>query len=152
MKGGKSERGYLGVGIQPVTDDIAAALGLPKNRGEIVARVEPDGPASKAGLKQGDVIVRVNGQDVTPDQSLSYLVANLSPGTRVPIELIRGGKRQTVTATMATRPSEEELAGFSRSEEHTSELQSLMRISYAVFCLTTKISKKVLLPVLNTLT
>src|SRR3546814_9486460 len=43
----------------------------------------------------------------------SYLVANLSPGTRVPIELIRGGKRQTVTATMATRPSEEELAGFS---------------------------------------
>src|SRR3546814_3063329 len=75
------------------TDDIAAALGLPKNRGEIVARVEPDGPASKAGLKQGDVIVRVNGQDVTPDQ---------------------------------------------RSEEHTSELQSLMRISYAVFCLKKK--------------
>src|SRR3546814_4546318 len=70
MKGGKIERGYLGVGIQPVTDDIAAALGLPKNRGEIVARVEPDGPASKAGLKQGDVIVRVNGQDVTPDQSI----------------------------------------------------------------------------------
>src|SRR3546814_9969105 len=70
MKGGKIERGYLGVGIQPVTDDIAAALGLPKNRGEIVARVEHDGPASKAGRKQGDVIVRVNGQEVTPDQSI----------------------------------------------------------------------------------
>ncbi|MCM8729387.1 Do family serine endopeptidase [Hephaestia sp. GCM10023244] len=112
MKGGKIERGYLGVGIQPVTEDIAAALGLQKNRGEIVARVEPDGPAAKAGIKQGDVVVRVNGQEVTPDQSLSYLVANLTPGTRVPIELIRDGKRSTVTATMAMRPSEEELAGF----------------------------------------
>src|SRR3546814_11277747 len=71
MKGGKIERGYLGVGIQPVTDDIAAALGLPKNRGEIVARGEPDGPASQAGRKQADVIVRVNGQDDTPTQYLS---------------------------------------------------------------------------------
>ncbi|HVI98907.1 MAG TPA: Do family serine endopeptidase [Sphingomonas sp.] len=114
MKGGKIERGYLGVGIQPITDDIAAALGLPKNRGEIVARVEPDGPAAKAGIKQGDVVVRVNGQEVTPDQSLSYLVANLAPGTRVPFELIRNGKHMTVTATMATRPSEEELAGFDK--------------------------------------
>src|SRR3546814_20359171 len=82
MKGGKIERGYLGVGIQPVTDDIAAALGLTKNRGEIVARVEPDGPASTAGLKPGALIVRVNGQDVTPQQSLSYLVANLGSEER----------------------------------------------------------------------
>src|SRR3546814_17195431 len=58
-------------------------------------------------------MIRVHGQDVTPGQSVSYLVAHLAPGTRVPIELIRGGKRQTVNATMATRPSEEELAGFS---------------------------------------
>src|SRR3546814_1714911 len=93
MKGGKIERGYLGVGIQPVTDDIAAALGLPKNRGEIVARVEPDGPPSKAGLKQGAVNVRVNGQGVPPDRSLSYLVANLSPGQPVPPELHGGGNR-----------------------------------------------------------
>jgi serine protease Do len=112
MKGESVERGYLGVGIQPLSDDMAAALGLPENRGEIIARVEEDSPADKAGLKRGDVIVRVNGQEVTPDQSLSYLVGNLEPGTRVPFELIRDGKRMTVTATMATRPSEEELAGF----------------------------------------
>src|SRR3546814_14612280 len=68
MKGGKIERGYLGVGIQPVTDDIAAALGLPKNRGEIVARVAPDAPAPQVGAKAGDVNVRVNGQHGHPDR------------------------------------------------------------------------------------
>ncbi|TPG22455.1 Do family serine endopeptidase [Sphingomonas koreensis] len=112
MKGGTVKRGYLGVGIQPLTDDIAAATGLPKNHGELIAKVEPDQPAAKAGLKAGDVVVKVNGQDVTPDQSLSYLVANLQPGARVPFEVIRNGKPMTLTATLGTRPSAQELAGF----------------------------------------
>ncbi|KAK0329945.1 hypothetical protein LTR94_034730, partial [Friedmanniomyces endolithicus] len=79
MKGQKIQRGYLGVGIQPVNDDIAAALGLPKNKGEIIGRVEPGGPGAKAGLRQGDVVTAINGQAVTPDRTLSYLVANAAP-------------------------------------------------------------------------
>lgn len=120
--GGKVKRGYLGVGIQPMTEDIAASLGLPKDRGEIVARVEPGQAAARAGIRQGDVIVKVNAQDVTPDNTLSYLVANLPIGTRVPIELIRGGKRMTVTAVVGERPSEQKLAeslGDDFSEEGT---------------------------------
>jgi serine protease Do len=113
MKGGKVRRGYLGVGIQPVTDDIASSLGLPKNHGEIVARVEPGNAASRAGISQGDVIVRVNGQDVTPDNTLSYIVANLPIGARVPLELIRDGKRMTVTAVVGERPSEKQIAAAS---------------------------------------
>ncbi len=109
-KGGRVQRGYLGVGIQPITDEIASALGLPKNRGEIVARVEPGQAAARAGIKQGDVIVKVNNQDVTPDNTLSYIVANLPIGSRVPIELIRDGKRSTVTAVVGQRPPEEQLA------------------------------------------
>ncbi|MDB5705409.1 MAG: protease, partial [Sphingomonas bacterium] len=112
MKGTAIKRGYLGVGIQPITDDIANAFGLPANQGEILARIEPGEGADKAGLKQGDVVVRVGGKDVTPDQTLSYLVANTAPGTRVPIEVIRDGKRQTLTAVVGTRPSEEALAGL----------------------------------------
>ncbi|MES1973704.1 MAG: Do family serine endopeptidase [Pseudomonadota bacterium] len=112
MKGSAIKRGYLGVGIQPITDDIAAAFGLPANQGEIIARVEPNEAAEKAGLKQGDIVVRVAGKDVTPDQTLSYLVANLAPGTKAPIEVIRDGKRQTIVATVGTRPSEEALAGL----------------------------------------
>jgi serine protease Do len=111
MKGGRVKRGYLGVGIQPVTDDIASALGLPKNHGEIVGRVEPGYPAAKAGIQQGDVIVKVNNQDVTPDESLSYIVANLPIGSKVPIELIRRGQHITVTAVVGERPPEDQLAG-----------------------------------------
>jgi serine protease Do len=108
--GGKVRRGYLGIGIQPVTDDIATSLGLPKNHGEIVARVEPGNGAARAGVRQGDVIVKVKGQDVTPDNTLSYIVANLPIGSRVPLELIRDGKRMTVTAVVGERPSEKQLA------------------------------------------
>src|SRR3546814_7867451 len=81
-----------------------------KDRGEIVARVEPGEAAARAGIRQGDVIVKVNGQEVTPENTLSYLVANLPIGTRVPIELIRNGKRMTVTAVVGERPSEQKLA------------------------------------------
>ncbi len=108
-RGGKVSRGYLGVGIQAMSDDVAAGLGLPKDRGEIVARVEPGQPAARAGIQLGDVIVKVAGQDVTPDNSLSYIVAGQPVGSRVPIELIRGGKRLTVTAVIAQRPPEEVL-------------------------------------------
>ena len=110
---GTVRRGYLGVGIQPLTADIAAGLGLPKDRGEIVASVEPSGPAAKAGVRQGDVIVRINNQDVTFDNTLSFVVANTPIGATVPIEVIRDGKRQTLRATIAQRPSETEVAARS---------------------------------------
>ncbi len=109
-KGGAVKRGYLGVGIQPMTDEIAGALGLPKNVGEIVARVEPGKGAARAGIRQGDVIVKVDGREVTPDNTLSYIVANTAIGSTVPIELIRDGRRLTVNATVGERPPEEKLA------------------------------------------
>ena len=115
--GGNVKRGYLGVSIQPLTADIAAGLGLPKDRGEIVADVTPAGPAAKAGLRQGDVVVRVAGQEVTFDNTLSFIVANQPVGARVPIEVIRDGKRQTLTAVIAQRPSEAVVRGTPESGE-----------------------------------
>jgi serine protease Do len=108
---GRVRRGYLGVSIQPVTPEIASALGLQKDRGEIVASVENDGPAKKAGILAGDVITRVNNQEVTVDNTLSSIVANSGIGNRVPIELYRKGKRQTVQATLVERPAEIAAAG-----------------------------------------
>jgi serine protease Do len=110
IKGGKVQRGYLGIGRQPVDEDIAGTLGLPKDRGELVNRIEPGGPGEKAGLKQGDVIVSVNGQEVNPEQTLPYLVANVPPGGAAKLGVIRDGKPMTVTAIVGNRPSEEELA------------------------------------------
>lgn len=110
IKGEAIERGYLGVRIQPINEDLADSLGIEHNKGEFIQGVEPEGAAAQAGIKAGDVVVKVGGKEVTRDQTLSYLVANVAPGAHLPIELIRNGRRMTVTATVAKRPSEEQLA------------------------------------------
>ncbi len=104
------ERGFLGVSIQPITDEIADSLGLPHNRGELVRAVPPGLAAAQAGIKPGDIVLKVNGMEVTPDRTLSAIVADLTPGTRIPIELLRQGRAQTVTAVVAKRPSQQEMA------------------------------------------
>ncbi len=109
-RGQRPQRGYLGVGLQPLDESIASSLGLPKERGELVRSVVPGEPAARAGVQQGDVILRVNGREVTPDETVSYLIANTSVGTRVPLEIIRDGRRQTLQVQVGQRPTEEELA------------------------------------------
>ena len=109
-RGERPERGYIGVSLQPLDESVAAALGIPKDRGELIRSVTPGGASERAGIRQGDVIVRVGGREVTPDESLAYLVAQQPVGSRVPIELIRGGRRMTVNVVVAQRPAEEELA------------------------------------------
>ncbi|KUO54303.1 MAG: protease [Sphingomonadales bacterium BRH_c3] len=107
--GAEIERGFLGVSIVPVSDDLADSLGLPRNRGEFVQTVVADGAADRAGIKPGDVVTAVNGKPVTKDQTLSFLVANIAPGTRIPIDLIRNGEELRVSATVSKRPTEDEL-------------------------------------------
>jgi serine protease Do len=118
-RGQRPQRGYIGVALQPLDDGIAESLGIPKNRGELIRSVTPGGAAARAGIQQGDVVITVNSQPVTPDQSLAYLVSNLAVGTKVPIELIRGSDRRTVTVTIGERPTDEELARISGVEEET---------------------------------
>ncbi len=109
-RGQRPERGYLGVGLQPLDESIAASLGLAKERGELVRSVVPGEPAAKAGIQQGDVIVRVAGREVTPDETVSYIIANTSVGSKVPVEIIRDGRRRTLQVEVGQRPTEEELA------------------------------------------
>ena len=109
-RGQAPQRGYLGVGLQPLDENIAASLNLPKDQGEIVRSVVPGQAAARAGVQQGDVIVRVGGQDVTPDQTVSYLIANTGVGNRVPIEVVRDGRRQSLTVMVGQRPAEDVLA------------------------------------------
>jgi serine protease Do len=113
MRGQRPQRGYLGVSLQPVDEDLAPALGIAKDTGELVRSVVPNAPGARAGLVQGDVIVKVDGKAVTPDQTVSYLVANTPVGSRVPLEIIRGGKHATVYVQVAERPTEEALAKLS---------------------------------------
>ncbi|MXO75146.1 Do family serine endopeptidase [Altererythrobacter aerius] len=109
-QGQEIARGYLGIQIQPVTGDLADSLNLPQNRGEFVQSVEPAQAADRAGIRPGDVVTKVNNRDVTSDQTLSFIVANIAPGTRIPVELYRDGERRVVNVTVGKRPSDDELA------------------------------------------
>ena len=117
MRGQRPQRGYLGVGLQALDEDLAPGLGLPKDTGEIVRSVVAGGPADRAGIKQGDVILRVNGQQVTPEQTVSYLIANTPVGQRVPLDIVRAGKRMTVQVTTVQRPTEEALARIAAAND-----------------------------------
>jgi serine protease Do len=115
MKGGKVRRGYLGVATQLLSDDMAAALGLPPHRGEIVGWVEPSGAAAQAGIQQGDVITQIAGEEVSPDNTLNFIVASQTIGAKIPIVLLRRGQPTTITAVVGERPSEAQLAAAARA-------------------------------------
>jgi Do/DeqQ family serine protease len=89
---GKVSRGWLGVSIQPVTEDIAASFGLKKAAGALVNEVVAGSPAAKAGIKQGDIIVAVDGKEVKEVSHLQRLVGELPAGKRVEVKVFREGK------------------------------------------------------------
>lgn len=97
---GRVERGWLGVVIGNVDKDLASAYGLDKAQGAIVSEVYPGGPAEKANVKVGDLIVKFNGQDVHSQADLPRIVGQLAPGTKVTFDVIRKGKRETLTGVL----------------------------------------------------
>jgi serine protease Do len=107
---GKIVRGYIGAQIQDVTADIADSIGLKDHKGALVAEVTGDGPAEKAGLKAGDVVLDVDGHAVDGASDLSRQVALVSPGQTIRLKIRRDGKTETLSLTSGTRPSEEQLA------------------------------------------
>jgi serine protease Do len=104
LKHGKVIRGYLGVGIQEVTPEIAKAFGLAKPEGALVNQVESGSPAEEAGLKKGDVITAIDGQPVVEENDLRLAVAQAAPGARVHLKVMRNGHEMDLTATLAELP------------------------------------------------
>jgi serine protease Do len=107
---GKIVRGYIGAQIQDVTADIADSIGLNNQKGALVADVTDGGPAQKAGLKAGDVVVDVNGHEVASASDLTRQVALASPGQDIRLRIRRDGAMQTLMVHSGQRPSEAELA------------------------------------------
>ena len=105
VKNGKVVRGYLGLNIQSVTPALAESFNLKENRGALVADVVDNGPADKAGVKEGDVVTAINGQPVIDANSLTMAVSTIAPGTKVSLDVLRDGKKEQITAKTGERPN-----------------------------------------------
>ncbi len=97
---GRVERGLLGVQIQPVSDEIASSLSLGSSAGALVAQVEPNSAAQKAGVQSGDVIKTVDGKEIATIRDLTRTIAGITPGNTVKLGLVRDGKDMTVSAKL----------------------------------------------------
>ncbi len=100
---GETRRGWLGVRIQEVTDEIAESLNLGTRRGALIAGIEPNGPAAPAGMRSGDVVVRFDGREVRNARELPRIVSETQVGKAVAVIVIRGGQEETLTITLGRR-------------------------------------------------
>lgn len=131
---GKVRRGQMGVYLQPITEDIASAFDLKDTKGALIADVMPDSPAEKAGLKRGDVIVKLDGKEVENSVKLSTSVRQRMAGDKIDLEVLRNGKTMKFTLTLAevdTTVADADTAeklGFSVAEI-TPELRKEMKLS-----------------------
>jgi serine protease Do len=112
---GTVTRGWLGVSVQPLTPDLARSLGLDKEHGALVGDVVAQGPAEKAGIKRGDVIVSYNGKKIEESATLPALVASTPVGKTVPVQILRDGKNQTINVGIAKL--NDQTASLERSQE-----------------------------------
>jgi len=110
MTGNKIKRGYIGATIQNLNDEMAASFGLGGRKGAVVADLVPGGPAQKAGVQPGDVVVAVNGHPVTSPNEMTREVAKVQAGDVARLDLFRDGKERTVDVHTGLRPSEAQLA------------------------------------------
>jgi serine protease Do len=110
QKYGEARRGWLGVRIQEVTDDLAESLGIGPARGALVAGIEDKGPAKPAGIKTGDVIVTFDGHEVKEMRDLPRIVADTPVGSQVDVVIIRKGKQQTLKVTVGRLKDDEKVA------------------------------------------
>jgi serine protease Do len=123
---GETRRGWLGVRIQQVTDEIAESLGIKPARGALVAGVDEKGPAKPAGIEPGDVIVKFDGQDIKEMRDLPRVVADTPVGKEVPVLVIRKGKEETRTVTLGRLEDGEKQAALT-TPQNTPEVKPVIK-------------------------
>ena len=106
IKTGKVSRGYLGVNIKPLDEGLAKEFKVPDTSGALVNDVTPGSPADKAGIKNGDVVRKLNGETVESSGQLQAMITNINPGTQVRLDIIRDGQPMTIRVTLGERPAD----------------------------------------------
>ena len=126
---GKVSHGRLGVAIQDVNQSLAETFGLKTPNGALVSSVAKDGPAAKAGIEPGDVILKFEGKDISRSSDLPPMVAQLKPGSKVTLDIWRDGKAKEVTATVGELTDKKTLAS---AKDRGHERQARRRRAAAV--------------------
>jgi serine protease Do len=125
VKDGHVTRGYLGVMIQDVTPALAKEFKLKDTTGALIGDVTPKGPADKAGLKAGDLLVEFNGKTVTDGRHLKLEVARTHPGESVPVKILRDGTAKTLEVTVKALPGTEEVAKADKESHESGTLNGV---------------------------
>ena len=125
VKDGHVTRGYLGIMIQDLTPALAKEFKLKDATGALIGDVTPKGPADKAGLKSGDLLVEFNGKKVTDSRHLKLEVARTQPGQTVPVKILRDGTAKTLEVTVKTLPGTDSLAKADKDSDETGTLNGV---------------------------
>jgi serine protease Do len=118
---GELRRGWLGVRIQQVTDEIAESLNIKPARGALIAGVEDKGPAKPAGIEPGDVVVKFDGKDIKEPKDLSRVVADTAVGKSVEVVIIRKGTEETKTVTLGRLEDGEKIQTAAKTKDEPVE-------------------------------
>jgi len=133
---GKVVRGWMGVYIQTPNESMAKELELPSTAGALVSDVSANSPAAKAGIKDGDFIVELDGRKISDSNQLMHLIATYKPGARLGVKLFRDGREKTLSVTLGERPDDDE----SRPAELTSSGDKINRLGIEVSHLTAELA------------
>lgn len=125
---GKVVRGWLGVAIQAVTEDLAESLGLTPRVGVLVSSVSPGSPAAQAGLKRGDVITEIDGTKINDPAQLRNQIAYAGKGKKLRVDFLRDGKEQSLEVTLGELPSEAQSASAPQGKPEATGLFSGLRV------------------------
>lgn len=122
---GSVSRGWLGVTIQTITDDIAASIGLSKTEGALVTKITSGGPAARSDIEVGDAILKVNETQIKDSRDLARTIASLNPKTQAKITILRDGKQKVVSVKLGQFPGMKKLAKLQQGSPVGEELEDL---------------------------
>ena len=143
---GKVERGWLGVGVQDVTPDLAQSFGLESPMGALVADVTSGGPADKAGIERGDIILEFDGKEISESHQLPAMVANARVGEKVTVKVLRKNERKTLTIAIGKQPSDRGSRSSSGDEDDESSSSSSEGWGLSVSNITPQMARRNQLP------
>ena len=122
IENGRVIRGRIGVGIQSVTQDLAEVFGMKTPKGAVITQIEKDAPGEKAGLKVGDVVIALDGQEIKNANDLPVRISTMKPGTKAKLTVLRDGKERDITVTVAENEEDKAASTTTNKQDASGKL------------------------------